>query len=171
MRRSTSVATYLIGVLVVVGAASGCANPSEPAVADPLPVPTVAAAAGGSAGSIPGTDPAIQRWFLDNDAAKVAFNDALLRAERGVAGRTAPECKPLGSAIVRLTKVLPKLAALSPAGQRLAAALQPAVTTFDSAATACLARNFPAAQLALDAGVVQQADAQAMVDEILDGDL
>lgn len=171
MRSSTSVATGLIGVLLLVSAASGCANPSAPAGADPSPVLTVAAAAGGSAGPIPATDPAIQRWFLDNDAAKVAFNDALLRAERGVAGRTASECKPLGSAIARLDKVLPKLAALSPAGGQLAAAIQPAVTTFGSAATACLAKDFPAAQLALDAGVAQQAEAQAVVDEILDGDL
>lgn len=156
---------WVAGVMLVAGMA-GCASPIEGQSA-PVPV----AAAGVSAGPVPGTDPAIQRWFLDNDAAKVAFNDALLRAERGVASRTASECKPLSSAIARLDKVLPKLAALSPAGQRLAAAIQPAVTTFDSAATACQARNFPAAQLALDSGVVQQADAQATVDEILDGDL
>jgi t-SNARE complex subunit (syntaxin) len=149
---------------------SGCASPAGPPAAGDR-APAVLAAAAGSASPIPGTDPAIQRWFLDNDAAKVAFNDALLRAERGVAGHTASECTPLRSAVDRLNKVLPKLAALSPAGQKLAAAMQPAVTTFDSAATACLAKNFAAAQTALDSAVLQQADAQARVDEILDGDL
>lgn len=157
---------WVAGLGVLIAGVTGCAGATGG-----LPAQVPGTAAGASAGPIPGTDPAIQRWFLDNDAAKVAFDDALLRAERGVASRTASECKPLASAIARLDKVLPKLAALSPAGQRLAAAIQPAVTTFDSAATACQARNFPAAQLALDSGVVQQADAQAAVDEILDGDL
>ncbi|MDQ1743160.1 MAG: hypothetical protein QOE23_1499 [Pseudonocardiales bacterium] len=169
MRWSAARTAYSIGVLVSVAAASGCAGPAgPPAAADPSPA---SLAAGATARPIPGTDPAIQHWFLDNGAAKVAFNNALLRAERGVANRSASECKPLSAAVGQLEKVLPKLAALSPAGQKLAAALQPAVATFDSAATACLARDFPAAQAALDTGVGQQADAQADVDEILDGDL
>ncbi|MEO6504118.1 MAG: hypothetical protein ABIQ09_19695 [Jatrophihabitantaceae bacterium] len=121
--------------------------------------------------AIPGTDPAIQRWFLSNDAAKIAFNDALLRAQRGVAGGKAAECHPLSVATEALGKALPKLAGLSPAGLKLAAAIQPVMTTFTTAATACLAKDFPAAQTALDAGVVRQADAQETIDEILDGEL
>jgi hypothetical protein len=170
MRWSIVITPYSIGVLVLLSAATGCASSAQPPVAADQ-VPAVVAAAGGVAGPIPGTDPGIQRWLLDSGPAKIAFNDALLRAERGVAGNTASQCKSLSSAIQALVKVLPKLAALSPAGQKLAAAIQPPLTTFDSAATACLAKNFPAAQTALDAGVVQQADAQATVDEILDGDL
>jgi hypothetical protein len=170
MRWFENATGYSIGVFVLLSTATGCASSAQPPeAADQVPV--VGAAAGGLTGPIPGTDPAIQRWLLDNGPAKIAFNDALLRAERGVASNTASQCKPLGSAVQGLVKVLPKLAALSPAGQKLAAAIQPPLTTFDSAATACLAKNFPAAQTALDAGVVQQADAQATVDEILDGDL
>ncbi|MDQ1720633.1 MAG: hypothetical protein QOI26_367 [Pseudonocardiales bacterium] len=120
--------------------------------------------------SVPGTDPAIQRWFLGNGARKVAFNDALLRAERGVASANAPECRPLEVAARALSVVLPKLAALSAAGQKLATAIQPPIATFGTAAQACLAKDFPAAKTSLDLGVVQQADAQTTVDEILDGD-
>jgi hypothetical protein len=128
-------------------------------------------AAGGPPTPIPGTDPAIQSWFLANGAAKVAFNDALLRAERGVASGTASECKPLSAATQTLSKALPKLAAFSPAGQKLAAAIQPALTAFGTAATACLAKDFVAAKTSLDVGIVQQADGQTTVDEILDGDI
>lgn len=78
---------------------------------------------------VPGPDPGIQRWFLSNDAAKIAFNEALLRAERGVASGTAAECQPLNLAARALSGVLPTLAGLSAAGQKLAAAIQPAVTT------------------------------------------
>lgn len=171
MRWSTARTACSIGVLVLMGAVSGCANPAAPpAAGDPVAAQVIAAARA-SASPIPGTDPAIQRWFLDSGAAKVAFNDALLRAERGVVAHTASQCTSLSIAIQGLDKVLPRLAALSAAGQKLAAVIQPTLTTFGSAATACLARNFSAAQLALDAGVVQQADAQATVDEILDGDL
>jgi hypothetical protein len=170
MRWSTARTVFSIGILVLPSATSGCASSVQPPEAADR-APAVVAAAGGQAGAIPGTDPAIQRWFLDNGAAKVAFNDALLRAERGVVSRSTSECMPLDSAISRLDKVLPKLAALSAAGQKLAAAIQPVLTTFDSATTACLTKNFPVAQTALDAGVARQADAQAEVDEILDGDL
>lgn len=167
MRWLTAAPACTLGVSLLMGAVGGCAGPAGPPAADDgAPV-----AAAGAASAIPGTDPAIQRWFLDNGAAKAAFNDALLRAERGVARGAATECKPLSTALQKLDGALPKLATLSPAGRRLATAIQPALTTFGSAAMACLAMNFPAAQAALDAGVVQQADAQAEVDEILDGDL
>jgi hypothetical protein len=120
---------------------------------------------------IPGTDPAIQRWYLSNGAAKIAFNDALFAAEQAIPGHNASGCNRLDVAARGLLAVLPQLAGLSPAGQKLAAAMQPAITTFGTAAQACLAGNFAAAQTALDAGIVQQADAQTTVDEILDGDL
>jgi hypothetical protein len=173
MRWSKAELACTLGVLLLMGATSGCASSVQPPVAsDRSSAPVVVVTAGGPSPSpIPGTDPVIQRWFLDNGAAKIAFNDALLRAERGVASGTASECKPLRDAVQTLGKGLSKLAAVSAAGQKLAAAIQPALTTFDSAATACLAKNFPGAQTALDVGVAQQADAQATVDEILDGDL
>lgn len=172
VRCRTAKPACMIGVLVVLGGLSGCAGAAQEEVAGGrVPASAGAGAAGGSASPVPGTDPAIQRWFLANGPAKVAFNDALLRAERGVARNTASQCKTLSAAVRLLNNALPRLSALSPAGQKLATAIQPALTTFDTAATACLGKNFPAAQTALDAGVVQQADAQAEVDEILDGDL
>lgn len=124
----------------------------------------------GAARPIPGTDAAIQRWFLDNEGRKVKFNDALLRAERAVAGGDAAGCRPLDAAARALSAALPALGRLSPAGQQLAATMQAPLTTFAAAAAACLANDFAAARNALDSGVVQQADAQQRVDEILDGD-
>jgi len=170
MASLTAAPACVAGASLLMVAISGCAPPpGPPAAADP--VPAAASVAGGRpASGIPGTDPAIQRWFLANGAAKAAVNDALLRAERGVASGSQAQCRPLGTAVRRLAGTLPQLTS-SAAGQRIAAAIQPVLSTFDSAATACLAGNFAAARTALDAGVVQQADAQATVDEILDGDL
>jgi hypothetical protein len=155
-------------MLGIVTLSAGCAA-GGPATEPSLSKAAVTAAA--SNHPIPGTDAAIQRWYLNNGAVKVAFNDALFRAERGVASGNASECRPLDVAGRALSAVLPKLKGLSPAGQKLAAAIQPPITTFETAAQACLAGNFAAARTALDAGIVQQADAQATVDEILDGDL
>ncbi|HEY0167289.1 MAG TPA: hypothetical protein VGB75_09615 [Jatrophihabitans sp.] len=124
----------------------------------------------GGSRPIPGTDAAIQRWFLANDAVKVRFNDALLRAQRAVATGDAAECRPLDTAARALSTALPALRGLSPAGQELATAMQPPMTTFTTAASACLAQDFAAARAALDVGVVQQAAAQESVDEILEGE-
>jgi hypothetical protein len=166
MRSSLTRSTFTFGALLIVGGSAGCAS-----AADLSPPSALGITPAAQATAIPGTDPAIQRWFLANGDIKVAFNAALLRAERGVAAGIASECNPLQVAARALSGALPKLAALSPAGQKLAAAIQPAMTTFGTAAQACLAKDFDAAQVALDAGIVQQADAQASVDEILDGDL
>jgi hypothetical protein len=172
MRWSVAKSTCTLVVLLMVGSSAGCASTARPpAAVDRSPGSAVGFAPAAQATSIPGTDPAIQRWFLSSGAIKVAFNDALLRAERGVASSNAAECRPLDAAARALSVVLPKLAALSQAGQKLAAAIQPPITTFGTAAQACLAKNFPGAQTSLEAGIVQQADAQATVDEILDGDL
>jgi hypothetical protein len=134
------------------------------------PRPDPAPASAGAAESIPGTDAAIQRWFLDNGAVKVRFNDALLQAWKAVAARDAARCRPLDSGVRALAAVLPALEELSPAGQKLAAAIRAPLTTFAAAATACLARDFPAARTALDSAAAQQGDAQESVDEILEGE-
>lgn len=164
-------------VCIIAITVPGCSHPAgSPEAADSLATPAVpalvAAAQSGSAPStsIPGTDPAIQRWFLDNGGAKVAFNNALLRAERGVAAGRSTECRPLAATARVLLNVLPRLEGLSVAGHKLGAAYQIPVATFSVAASQCQAGDFPAAKAALDLGVSQQAEAQTEVDEILDGD-
>jgi hypothetical protein len=159
--------------LATIAVSTACTSADSSAMTEESPVLAMvppAASALPSATPIPGTDAAIQRWFLSNDALKVRFNDALLRAQRGVAAGDAAECKPLDTAARAQLAALPALQRLPLAGQELAATIQAPVTTFAAAATACLAKDFAAAQVALDAGVVQQADAQAAVDEILEGE-
>jgi hypothetical protein len=129
-----------------------------------------APAQAGAARAIPGTDAAIQRWFLNNGAVKVRFNDALLRAETAVASGDTTGCQPLGAEARALSSVLSALGRLSPAGEKLAAAMQAPLTSFEAAASACVNKDFPTAQNALNSGVAQQAEAQEAVDEILDGD-
>ncbi|HEV2886027.1 MAG TPA: hypothetical protein VGX49_03885 [Jatrophihabitans sp.] len=187
-----------VAAAVLGPAVSGGAGTDSDPLADPLAgltaaasafaPPTPSPAAGGSAAqggastgqtaggagaakSIPGTDAAIQRWFLDNGAVKVRFNDALLRAWKAVDGGDATGCQPLDAGTRALSAALPALERLSPAGQELAATMRAPLTTFAAAATACLAKDFAAARIALDSGAVQQAEAQETVDEILDGDL
>lgn len=166
--------------------AAGCGGAAELSRADQSPASTaipglVAAVPSSSIANtrapqapqstaIPGTDPAIQRWFLNNGAAKVASNDALLRAERGTAAGKAAECQPLVASSRVLLNVLPKLKGLSVAGQKLAAAMQTPVATFGLAGSQCVAGDFSAAKATLDLGVSQQREAQSSIDEILDGD-
>lgn len=169
-------------ISTVIAVSAGCSSPPGPAHTDQPPAPRLAAAAQGAPAwkavapqaaqstAIPGTDPAIQRWFLDNGGAKVAFNDALLRAQRGVAAAKAAECQPLATAARVLSNVLPKLKGLSVAGQKLAAAIQTPVVTFGLAASQCLASDFSTAKATLDLGASQLANAQGTVDGILDGD-
>lgn len=128
-------------------------------------------AAQGADPPIPATDPAIQRWFLDNGGSKVRFNDALLGAQRAVAAKNAAGCQPLDAGTRALASTLPALERLSPAGQKLASTMRVPLTTFAAAAAACLAGDFAAARAGLDTGVAQQADAQHEIDEILEGEL
>src|SRR4051794_38481117 len=74
--------------LAPVAASSAEVGPSLPAALTAVgafPLVTSSPAAQGSPHAIPGTDAVIQRWFLDNGARKVRFNDALLQTERAVA--------------------------------------------------------------------------------------
>lgn len=181
---------------VLMIALTGCSHPSGPASVDQPPgrssARSAAAMPPGStispldagrlenpagrtdaaadAAAIPGTDPAIQRWFLNNGTAKIAFNNALLRAEHGTAAGKSAECQPLVASSRALLNVLPKLKSLSVAGQKLAAAIEVPVSTFGIAASQCVAGDFSKAKSTLDLGIGQQADAQSTVDEILDGD-
>lgn len=174
--RLVEAAALLVALLSAGCSSAASSNPSHAvAVAPSSPAGPASPAQGGAAAPtappIPGTDAAIQRWFLANDAAKVRANDALLRAQRGVATGDAAQCQPLDAAARALLAALPSLRHLSPAGHALATTIQSPVTTFATAASACLAKDFAAARTALDAGVVQQADAQEVVDEILEGEL
>ncbi len=147
-----------------------------PAHTHDTPAPDAAAdravpASQGADQAIPATDPAIQRWFLDNGAEKDRFNDALLRAQQAVAGKNPTGCRSLDAGTRGLASALPALERLSPAGQKLASTMRVPLTSFASAAASCLAGDFAAARAALDTGVAQQADAQHEVDEILEGEL
>jgi hypothetical protein len=177
MFRNMKIRMKLTLVCTVVVASAGCSHTAGSTQAAQLPVTRAAGLVAGpqsasaeSATPIPGTDPAIQRWFLANGGAKVAFNNALLRAHDGVAAGKPGECQPLGATARVLLNVLPGLKGLSVAGQKLAAAFEIPVATFSIAASQCQAGDFAAAKATLDLGVKQQADAQAAVDEILDGD-
>ena len=62
---------------------SARSRPSSETVAassDPAASPTA-----GTPSRIPGDDPSIQRWFLKVGQAQVAFDNALYRAEQGIA--------------------------------------------------------------------------------------
>lgn len=144
---------------------SSGARPRPAAAAGPAADPVAAAS------SMPGADPAIQRWFLSIDKAKIAFDDALLRAERAVAASTSGGCSALDSTVKQIVAALPRMRALSsPAGAKIAAAVQPVMTTMGQAAASCLTGDFAAAQKSLNVGIGQQATAQASIDAILDGD-
>jgi hypothetical protein len=121
--------------------------------------------------SLPGNDPAIQKWFQQIDAVKIAFDAALFSAEQGIAAGRATDCQSLARQSTALLKVLPALQRLSsPGAGELATTLQPMLMSMSQLAADCVAGDFAAARSLLPAAVAQQADAQGRVDEILDGD-
>jgi hypothetical protein len=170
-------ATRVLGILLsataVLFAASCGGTPGN----GPPPVDTQGVGGGGTAvvvtaSPIPGDDPAIQHWFLAIDTAKTAFDNALFKAERGISGSSSAACKPLVQTVRTIVGALPRLRSVpSPAGAKIADAVGPLMTTMGQVADLCTSGKFSAAQALLTAtGIPQQAEAQALVDEILDGD-
>ena len=160
---------------------AGARSPAEPAAssaeANAAPPPGLARAVGplapaGVPTGMPGDDPAIQRWFLGIDRAKTAFDQALFQAERGIGTKTAADCQALKRTSTAIQAKLPTLRAVSsPAGAALAGVVDPMMTTMVSIADSCLSGNFVSAQTLLtQTGIPQQANVQARIDEILDGD-
>jgi hypothetical protein len=121
---------------------------------------------------MPGADPTIQKWFLAVEKGKIAFNEALFQAQRGIKASSAAACQPLRRTAGAIQAELAKLRSVpSPAGAKIADAVAPLMVTMTSVADSCTHGDFPAAQQLMDStGVPQQADTQALIDEILDGD-
>ena len=120
----------------------------------------------------PGANPSIQHWFLKVGNAQVAFDNALLRAEQGIAKHEASMCRPLEQKVQPILSAFPSLRNIaSAAGSELADTIEPAMRTFSRVAKRCTAGDFGGARALLRTGVRQQADAQNTIDEILDGDL
>jgi hypothetical protein len=88
-----------------------------------------------------------------------------------VAARTSASCQPLNASVTAMLGTLPQLRLLPNGGTKLADELTPPLTTFGTAAKACLAGDFTGAQAALATGAAQQVAAQAEIDEILEGEL
>ncbi|MDQ1753191.1 MAG: hypothetical protein QOE71_4247 [Pseudonocardiales bacterium] len=184
-----------IGVLVLTIASCGragandssgpAASTTRPSPAGLLPGPTstssdtsqrawapaAAPGAAAAASTMPGADPAIQKWFLSVEKAKITFNQALFQAQRGIKANSAAACQPLRRAASAIQAELARLHSVSsPAGAKIADAVAPLMVTMTSIADACIKGDYPAAQKLMDStGVPQQADTQALIDEILDG--
>lgn len=120
---------------------------------------------------IPGDDPSIQRWFLKVGKAQVAFDNALFRAEQGIARHVTSMCRPLDRKVQSILSALPRLRNIrSRAGSEIADAIEPGMKTFKQMGDRCAAGDFAGARVLMPTGVRQQADAQTKLDEILDGD-
>ena len=134
--------------------------------------PGVAAAPAGAA-PMPGTDPAMQRWFLAVDKARIAFDNVLLRAEADIAAGTGTaNCSALVSATALITKVLPVLAKIPAGGAAVADAYGPSLDAFAAAGQACVRGDFAGARTILGdtstGAIAGYGVAQEEVDEILD---
>jgi hypothetical protein len=128
-------------------------------------------AAAAAASALPGADPAIQRWFLGVDKVRAAFGDDLRKAEQAITAGTSAGCTALDQIVRRIVAALPSLRSVpSPAGARIATAVQPLMDTMGTVAAQCLAGSFAAAQSSLAIAIPQQASVQATMDAILDGD-
>ena len=160
------VVPMLLGVLVLATGSVAVAENSQSG-------PSAVAAAAVAAPPMPGTDPAMQRWFLAVDKARIAFNNVLLRAEADIsAGAGTANCSALVAATGAITKVLPVLRKIPAGGAAVADAYGPSLDQFAAAGRACLQRDFAGAKTILGdtsgGAIAEYGFAQEQVDEILD---
>jgi hypothetical protein len=136
--------------------------------------PGAAAEAPGAASAAPGTDPAIQRWFKDNEKARIRFNNDLLQSERDIAAANGTtNCSALLRSAATIRGQLAKLRSIKNGGPAIADAYTPPLDEFSAAATACVKKDYPGARTILGdtskGAIADYGDAQEKVDEILDG--
>lgn len=143
-------AVGLLGILPAAGAA--------PAATD-----RVAAA---QAGPVPGTDPAVQKWFRDRDGLQIELNNALLPAQH--LPRPAAAARPVCTRLLKAAGVLSALSRVPSAP--LQAPLRAGLDTFVQAATTCLAGDLPRAEQLVAQGLAARTAVSEQIDEILDGD-
>jgi hypothetical protein len=179
------VVPVLLAVLVLATGSVAVAEGSRSA-------PGVAAAPQVPVGPMPGTDPAMQRWFLAVDKARIAFNNVLLRAEADIAGGAGAaagrsgtaagqaaagqagtaNCSALVAATALITKVLPALRKIPAGGAAVADAYGPSLDAFSAAGQACVKQDFAGAKQILgdttQGAIAAYGLAQEEVDEILD---
>jgi hypothetical protein len=135
-----------------------------------LHAPAAAAAPVAAAPTMPGVNPAIQKWLLDNGKKKIDFDQALFQAEKGITAKSPADCQPLNKTAHTLGAALSGLSHVpDPAGSKIASLYASLMTKMESVATACVNGDFAGAQTQLDTTAIpQQADTQASVDDILD---
>lgn len=141
-----------------------------PTTASGGPAPTASAAPA----AVPGTDPGIQRWFKTNEKLRITFNDQLLKAEQEIAAQSGTaNCSALADTTAKVVTVLTALQNLPRGGGQIAAAYLPPMQKFSAVAVACRGGDYATAASLLgttaSGAVAEWADAQAVVDEILDG--
>jgi hypothetical protein len=167
----------IAGVVTMLAAASfattGCAHGDVAAQVQPAAMQVAAENPAGPAAA-PGTDPAIQKWFKNNEKARIKFNNDLLKAEQDIAKASGTKnCSALSKSTSAIQADLVKLRAIANGGPAIADAYTPPFEEFAAAATACVAKNYPNARTVLGdtskGAIADLGTAQETVDEILDG--
>lgn len=169
-------------LMIAAAAALAVASIATISLADARPAtqPSATSPAAQTAGKAralaapPGVDPAIQRWFLAGEAARIRFGNQLLKAEKEIAGGSdTTNCSALNSATAALRAHLAKVKAISNGGPAIARAYGPVLDKFSAAATACVRRDYATARKILgdtkQGAIADFGAAQETVDEILDG--
>ena len=160
----------LPGLLLVSLFAGGCAAETRTSTA----AATFSAGASPAAATTPpaATSPpadvasnaAVQAWFKRTEPKRIAVNDALLKAYQqldGVAGA--------GNGCAQLQAAADAMIATLPTPKRaLDVPVVAGIALFHSGAVACIAGNTAAARQLLAAGAQARADAENILDEILE---
>jgi hypothetical protein len=138
------------------------------------PMQLAAADAAALADSTPGTDPGIQRWFKDDEKARIRFDNDLLKAERDIAAASGTtNCSALLTSTATVRADLARLRGIKNGGPAIADAYTPPFEKFSKAATACVHKDYATARSVLGdtakGAIADFGEAQETVDEILDG--
>jgi hypothetical protein len=151
--RKSAVGGVLLGVLVVGWGAIAIAAPPS---SSPPPPPAV----------IVGTNPAVQAWFKSIEPQIIAFDDALQAAYQQLGQGPVPGP---GDGCQRLLNVADAMLAMTPPPkQALTPLIVAGIGQVKAGAQQCLAGDAAAARDALIAVGKARADAQLLIDELLE---
>jgi hypothetical protein len=153
--RRVAPAAAVAAAVVLLGVVPAAGAPSVP------PVPAAA-----QQGPVPGTDPAVQKWFKAREGLQIELNNALLPAQH--LPRPAGAARPVCTRLLRAAGVLAALSRVP--SLPLQEPVRAGLDTFVRAATTCLAGDLPQAEQLVAQGLAARTAVSEQIDEILDGE-
>ena len=117
----------------------------------------------------PGLQPPVQSWLKDREGDLIELNNALVPLVQKQLKDPAA-ARPACSRLARVTRSLSARSAVPGPRPEIYTTARAGLATFERAAAACLAGDFPAAERLVSEGLAERTAAQDRLDALLDGE-